>query len=517
MRREREISIGSRQRIAFTLAFRDDPNGSKAASKADSLSWGSFQIWIDGINLCSHVEDGEAIESVHWYMLPLLEWFATNWDYLFHEERLPNENAGLDACGSLFHSRFPPEGLAEEQAEQWEIRAYNWWSRHCVVSSRDGGLFPNVYMRRYQDSIEVSWGPSRLPGMPAHYRFDTHRSVRRVSPDEIASVLFEVLDDATLFLLEVDSELDRVIKLRESVEQIRNGDFRRRLALLAGLGFDPMEAQSRWDELERQLTEGIDEEIVNATFKPTSERLVIRGTCQAALMFGSLSPNISTTDAILLAEKLVNFYSPDGDPQRLRQLVHTTPVEQSEERAWRQGYDLANEFLENIDWNSLEAEWIDIDALYSWLGVQIDNVALADQSIRAVAIAGPNHRPAVLLNRSYQASHREPQRFTLAHELCHLLYDRSYGAILALASGPWAPLDVEKRANAFAAMLLMPTILVRNAVQQLNTPLNSPAAVIEVATRLRMSFSATLEHLTNLGFISTPIRDQIREQADPPT
>ena len=43
------------------------------------------------------------------------------------------------------------------------------------------------------------------------------------------------------------------------------------------------------------------------------------------------------------------------------------------------------------------------------------------------------------------------QRFTLAHELCHMLHDRSYGARLAIASGPWAPWGIEKRANALLA------------------------------------------------------------------
>ena len=56
------------------------------------------------------------------------------------------------------------------------------------------------------------------------------------------------------------------------------------------------------------------------------------------------------------------------------------------------------------------------------------------------------------------------RRFTLAHELCHLLVDRDKGARLAIVSGPWAPLDVERRANAFAAALLMPEAAVAKAV-----------------------------------------------------
>lgn len=47
-------------------------------------------------------------------------------------------------------------------------------------------------------------------------------------------------------------------------------------------------------------------------------------------------------------------------------------------------------------------------------------------------------------------------RFTLAHELAHLVYDRLAGTWLAQASGPWTPPGRESRANAVAAALLMP-------------------------------------------------------------
>jgi hypothetical protein len=65
-----------------------------------------------------------------------------------------------------------------------------------------------------------------------------------------------------------------------------------------------------------------------------------------------------------------------------------------------------------------------------------------------------------------------------------MLFDRGYGARLAIASGPWAPRDVEARANAFGAMLLMPT-------------------------ELHTSYKATLEHLKNLNFLSEEEHDRI--------
>jgi len=45
---------------------------------------------------------------------------------------------------------------------------------------------------------------------------------------------------------------------------------------------------------------------------------------------------------------------------------------------------------------------------------------------------------------------------TLAHELCHLLVDRGSATELMVVSTPWAPPEIERRANAFAAELLLP-------------------------------------------------------------
>lgn len=169
------------------------------------------------------------------------------------------------------------------------------------------------------------------------------------------------------------------------------------------------------------------------------------------------------------------------------------------EEAWNQGYRLAEDALEQLGGQFQAEDYVDVERAFEYLSIEIDHIALRDKTIRAVAVAGPTHRPVVLVNDSFEYPDTEPRRFTLAHELCHVLHDRSYGARLAMASGPWAPRDVERRANAFAAMFLMPNELLGSVVRALPTPLDSPSAIWEVANRLRTSFTATVEHLCNLG------------------
>jgi len=97
----------------------------------------------------------------------------------------------------------------------------------------------------------------------------------------------------------------------------------------------------------------------------------------------------------------------------------------------------------------------------------------------------------------------------MAHELCHLLFDRSHGQKLAIASGPWAPKSIERRANAFAAMFLMPTHLVERAVADVGDPINDLNAISAVASRLRVSRRAAIEHLYNLTLMSDAERDEL--------
>ena len=53
------------------------------------------------MNLCAHVDQGETLQSCHWYLLPLLEWFTENWDPMLHEERHPSAVRPADTAAEV--------------------------------------------------------------------------------------------------------------------------------------------------------------------------------------------------------------------------------------------------------------------------------------------------------------------------------------------------------------------------------------------------------------------------------
>ena len=215
-----EKLAGDTRRFAVRLAFGPDPHEGRGADGDLSLSWGSFQLWVEGRNLCAHVEEAERTDSVHWYLLPLMEWFARNWNPLFHEERLPTRNAGSTAWRSLRNTQFPPLAIEADEAlaDQWESSWQSWWHCHALRSASDGGLFPDVIFRRWRDRVEISWGIARGAGTPAGFDFLEQAGESRLEPEAVTAPLHEVLREAAQYLASMSGDCERFNALRRTLQ-----------------------------------------------------------------------------------------------------------------------------------------------------------------------------------------------------------------------------------------------------------------------------------------------------------
>ena len=521
-----ERLAGDTSVFALKLAFASDPDEGRGIDPETGASWGSFQIWVQGRNLCAHREAGERIDSVHWYLLPLLEWFALNWDPLLHEERLPAKNAGDTAWDSLRATRFPPPAIEDDErkASAWEGAWREWWSRHALPAAREGGLFPDIVFRRLRDRVEVSWGSTRTAGMPDHYQFtESERGCALLPPSAVAEPLHDVLSEAGKYLSSSlpDSKrigaLNRKLRSLSAAGKAGNEEAReRRLAWLAGLGTTGRGVQAGWRRAAGSLS-GLAAKPRRALLEAEQTPLVVTGSCQAALMFGSLAPDVKAPDVRELARATIGLYAPEGETGRIGELGRAAPVAESASRPWEQGYELAEEVHEHFDGAFEKGGFVDVEGLIEALGVRVGTLDLSDGNVRGVSIAGPRHRSAILVNKRHGANAGDAgRRFTLAHELCHLLFDRERGRPLAVASGPWAPRAIEQRANAFAAMLLMPTSLLKRTLAGLAVAAATREAVDEVAERLRAGRLAVLNHLTNLGFVDDTDRQRLEDRVSPP-
>lgn len=515
MRINQKFEAGERTTFALKFVLMEDPDNGSSIDPDLALSWGGFQLWVDGKNLCAHSEEGEIVDTVYWYLLPLMEWLTGNWDALLHEERLPNGNHGDNAWTSLEVGCFPPAAIERDENKSiiWDEAWSKWWQRHCLRACREGGIFPDAIIRRWRDEIEISWGPSRLSGMPEHFHFQSWRGFFRVSPETVAKTFFDVLVPTVEYMKSWHPESKRLINLLTGVKELYSKKRNERLMWLAGFGIDRESIAAGWQRIKNNIPLSREDvcEILN---HPEHDELVVTGSCHAALMFGTVSPELKDSDVRMLADQLVELSDPSGDPEQLLPFIRRVALEPMS-YPWKQGYELAEEFIHASNLLDQEAIFVDVDRLLVSLGISSGQVTLTDSSIRGISIAGARHRPGVMLNTGHDANrYRSGRRFSLAHELCHILYDRDRGLPLALASGPWAPRDIERRANAFAAMLLMPTSLVDSAIRQLTISLESLEAITQLARQFRTSIDATIWHLHNLGYIDESTKGRITREAE---
>jgi Zn-dependent peptidase ImmA (M78 family) len=326
--------------------------------------------------------------------------------------------------------------------------------------------------------------------------------------------LYELLQTSIGWLIDRLPESLRLQQAKQSVDAIQTTPREERLAWLAGLGSSLPGIRERW----RKVTEVVKrapQEIADYLLEVADDGLVLQGSCHAALMFGSAAPTLCEDDLTLLAGKLAQLYAPGAENSELQGLVTSERVGFDGQPAWDAGYSLAERVIERFSIRQQPADSVDISAILTELGIRQEKIQLTDTHVRGVAIAGPYHQPSILVNSSDSHNATPPgERFTYAHELCHILFDRTYGKKLAMVSDTWAPRQVEKRANAFAAMLLMPPELVRRAVTSLSVLPTSEQAIHEICKRLGTSFAATLDHLTNLGWLDPTSAEQIAEARD---
>ena len=490
---------GDTAKFACQFQFESDPDMGASASPDDGASWGSFQIWIEGLNLSAHNEQGEYVDSVHWYLLPLLEWIVDNWDPLLHEERAP-----------------VPEILsAVTGAKEWHVDSQigweSWWRRHNLQAAREGGLYPNLFIRRWRDRIEFSWNNERIPGAPSGFAFLASEGTKRVDVEQVANPLAEVLGAAIAELQErVQSARVRKLALRFKALRSKTRSVQRsRLAWLSGFqGMSPR-FRNAWAKLEASLSKA--GSILAGI--PEHSPYFIGGTPHAAVLFGCLSPQIRDQDVLAISQILLQSYT-----QAKRSGKHgvdelTSHVEVDEGlQPWDQGYLAAEEVLELVA--RPERVPVDIADILSKLEVVAGDIELSDANIRALSILGPHHKPTVFVNTGYKDGTFDwVRRFSLAHELAHLILDRDRGSRVSVASGPWAPLAIEQRANAFAAGLLMPENSIRASLPNRIESKDAWDTVERLAKKFHVSRLAVINHIYNLGYLQRDQRDNLRALA----
>jgi Zn-dependent peptidase ImmA (M78 family) len=483
-------------RASFGLEVRLVEDDQAGGPGAYAWSYGEWRIYLRGTCLTRHSRpNGETREAVRWYLAPLMTWLSKAWTPLFHEQFPPASVRAHDNLVIAFEQA--ERMLLEDEGEgagllRAEMQA--WRSRHSIWSGAAGGIFPNLWFRRQSDLIEISYDPGPTVGAPEGLQYQFNRGSTLIDVEVVAKVFGQFLEWGRVQAVAHNLDPNLIapsVKSDTTARDIAEDWF------LGGRLATLLRAKRRTPNVQ-QMHYGV--------LHPLSPEVA---------MFGTLTPNLSDNDAATLLATLSDARTNNPEPDRLRDVsIDRSPP--TRESAWGEGYEVALETLEQLDATRNEARHINLIAALSELGVAVQDVEVDDQSLRGVAIAGPGLSPTIVVNTRAKWNRTNPgYRFTLAHELAHILVDRGSARTITHSSTPWAPEAVERRANAFAAMFLMPYRLVDAALSAFGK-VTDARSLGQVARRLECGKSAVLEHLSNIDRIDPSVFYRIKGELAQP-
>ena len=454
-----------------------------------SSSWGEWRLWVADINLCKfrlETPDGvDEVEEVQWFLAPLFKWIVENWMPLLHEKRLPTEGRLGDSrprsARAAYLAMLESAGDDFDRFSPWQ----NWAKRHSLRSAAEGGILPDVFFQRIEDDIELSWGDRVQPGAETA-AFIMEDGLARASVDDVANALFSAVE----WFLKQDEVKESHWGSALTTHWREISSKPAGISALSWYLDSSPEAQSLTEKFKNALDE---------LRKPLSltEKSWWGNLSPEVAMFGDLSPNISQEAAVSLLVEYFDALTETANLDELEKLVSEEPA-WTTSFPWQNGYSLALDVLDGID-PEPEAPVTLIDNILKNLGVFVKDVHLGEEGPRGVALAGKNLKPTILANLDHLTNQYQGKRFTLAHELCHILFDQKHARPLAHSSTPWASPSVEQRANAFAAMLLMPPTRAKRPAATNLTELKQ--AIDRLAERIQVSRVALKRHLTNINQI----------------
>jgi len=165
--------------------------------------------------------------------------------------------------------------------------------------------------------------------------------------------------------------------------------------------------------------------------------------------------------------------------------------------------DICTELLRSIGELSLP---VNVESVADKLGIKLVYEEMPDDISGFIDLSKD---PSVCaINRR---QHFNRQRFTIAHEIGHFRLHRNSeklfvdkGFLYRDADSSSGEVELEREANAFAAELLMPKVLLSEKFYAYGDSFESDRHIPELARQFRVSEQAMLFRLTNLKLVSIP-------------
>jgi Zn-dependent peptidase ImmA (M78 family) len=183
-----------------------------------------------------------------------------------------------------------------------------------------------------------------------------------------------------------------------------------------------------------------------------------------------------------------------------------TPAAAPQTLPFEQGEWLANELRKRLDLGTAPIR--SMSDLVGHMGIRLLWTEALDEDVHGLALYDPRRGSSVVVNLRGRQSAWWTVRSTIAHELCHVLFDRVPAEPLGVVSRAGDRQSTEQRANAFSVYFLAPREgVARFLVERGRQPLDvDQYDVHALMTHFALGKEATTWHLKNLGWIDEETR-----------
>jgi Zn-dependent peptidase ImmA (M78 family) len=364
-----------------------------------------------------------------WTWVELLEWLANSWLALTLDDGLPFPVSPTNAYDLTRYVNAAVDDSSGSLADERETRLWEFRETHDFARALPGTMPPSFIVWREGLLGHVLTAENHWSG----FEWDVLQGFLTEIGESIASRLEGSTDERSVLALDFWHSREQADDT-EVIEQATGIVADESPILLAA-----------W---RRRKTQG------------TLADVVARSEILAAARMTSDLPQ-TTVNTIL--EELVS--ARNGSMSLVDDLVGRvlpTARQLDAYKPYEQGHMVAQ--LVRLALELQPKDKFDTDHWMSKLSIEYREVSLAVEGIDAIAAWGDEHGPVIIINRDGKHSNATAGRnASVAHEIGHLIFDRHAALPAAEVLGGLGNPLIEQRARAFAAELLLPNVVARNA------------------------------------------------------
>lgn len=406
-------------------------------------------------------------KTFEWDWLHLLTYLSENWKYLLFEESYPIDGLKIRHPGDLYDDAEKrwSETMDDARLTIEEEIVFAFWYRHNMAyAMSDAGVPALVLMKNGLDAFVV----------------DSKNECHTVTFESLKSSLIAIGDAIAKYYRQNDRSDQHITSALQAWENRDRMDHAQALAIRTGL------SENEFDKLNPQARAILSDSLAN-----DHDNSYLAAARMSRGYFAADTLNIVLPRLHELSETYVRI---SDDLKSISDAATNQLNLISDERPYIQGQKIAKRIRERL--NLAQEAQFDVEEFLAQNGVVIDNVLLNSASISALCIWGTSH--VIILTNSHKNSRNQsPQgrRSTLAHELCHILVDRTHALPVAEVLNGDVDLTSEQRANAFAAEILAPLTCVEDMMR--NSPDGIEQTIYAIAHHFHVGKPLIAWQITN--------------------